>query len=140
MSLWSERCFIVVSGRAIMSRSKKKQKKRWKWSLIKPNRVRKHFWSDPIALEPSMIRLKCDWIRLWSFFRPNWTLTRPTPDHGPATVMRWNFRLNPVISVWEHTCVRSIGSDLKTFWVCTSTWAVIQSIAPNHDNDTIQGG
>ena len=31
------------------------------------------------------------------------------------TVVRSNFRLDPVILVWEYTVVRSIGSDHKQF-------------------------
>ena len=100
----------------------------------------KRLWSDPIALEvasdqthvcsnPPMIRL----------FQTKWPLIRPSPDHGPdfsdqndlwieypqtidQTLVRSNFRPDPVISVWEHTGVRSTGSDHKQIWVWASTW------------------
>ena len=44
----------------------KKKIRRLKWSLIRPNCVRKHFWSDPTVLEPFMIRLNCARMRFWS--------------------------------------------------------------------------
>ena len=74
-------------------------------------------------------------------FRPNWPLIRPSPDHGPdllvqknlwldhlqtmvQTVVRSNFRPDPVILVWERTGVRSTGSDNKPIRVRTSTWEI----------------
>ena len=151
--------------------SVKKTKKKWnkimrsKWSLIRPNCVRNHFWSDTSALEEVMIRPNCARICLWSdpiapevvMIRPNcvrkhfWSdksaleevMIRPNcariclwsdlsdqinlwSDHIQTivqTVVRSNFLPEPVISVWEHTAVRSTGSDHKPIWVWTSTWA-----------------
>ena len=82
-----------------------KKLRRSKWSLIRPNCVRKHFWSDPICartiydqtqvhsnglpIRPNCARTVSDQTQVRSnmpmtrFFRPNWLLTRPTPDHGP---------------------------------------------------------
>ena len=40
--------------------------KRSKWSLIRPNCVRKFYWLDPSASEEVMIRPNCARIRLWS--------------------------------------------------------------------------
>ena len=91
--------------------------------LIRPNCARTLYdqiqlrsnslWSDPSALEEVMIRLS----------RPKWPLIRPSPDHD-QTVVRSKFGKDPVISVWEHTGVRSTGSDQKSIWVWTSTWVV----------------
>ena len=71
----------------------KKQKKMKKimssiWSLIRPNCVRKLFWSDPSALEEVMIRPNCARICLWSdksaleevMIRPNCARSRPWLD------------------------------------------------------------
>ena len=92
--------------------------------LIRPNCARTLYdqiqlrsnslWSDPSALEEVMIRLS----------RPKWPLIRPSPDHD-QTVVRSKFGKDPVISVWEHTGVRSTGSDQKSIWVWTSTWAPV---------------
>ena len=97
---------------------------RSKWSLIRPNCVWRHLWSDPIALEvasdQTKVRSNSPMIRP---FRPKWPLIRPSPDHDQF-VVRSNFRKDPVISVWEHTGVRSTGSDQKSIWVWTSTWVI----------------
>ena len=95
---------------------------RSKSPLIRQKRARIRLWSDPIALEiasdQTQVRSIPPMIRL---FRPKWPLIRPSPDHD-QTVVRSNFRKDPVISVWEHTGVRSTGSDQKSIWVWTSTW------------------
>ena len=49
MSLWSERCFIVSSWYALFLI----------WSLIRPICVGNGFWSEPVMLEPFMIRTSC---------------------------------------------------------------------------------
>ena len=82
MSLWSESCFLAASWQSQHLSVKKKQKNekkimRSKWSLIRPNCVWRHLWSDPIALEvasdqtkvrsnPPMIRPNCARNFLWS--------------------------------------------------------------------------
>ena len=107
MSLWSNRCFILASWQSQHLSVNKKYEKisRSKLSLIRPNCVQKHFWSDPNALEEVMIRPNCTRSRLWSdpialevgsdqtqvrsnppmirLFRPNLPLIRPSPDHHP---------------------------------------------------------
>ena len=147
-----------------LKKNKKREKMRSKWSLIRPNWVQKHFWSDPSALHEVMIRPNCArsrlWLdksaleevmirpncarsRLWSdksaleevMIRPNCARIRLWPDFSDQndlwsdhlqtmvqTVVRSNFRKDPVISVWEHTGVRSTGSDHNSIWVWTSTW------------------
>ena len=67
MGLWSERCFVAASWQSQHLSVKKLNKiMRSKWSLIRPNCVRKHFWSDPSALEKVMIRPNCARSQLWS--------------------------------------------------------------------------
>ena len=145
MSLWSERCCIDASSQSqhLSVKKTKNEKKHSKSSLIRPNCVRKHFWSDPSALEEVMIRPNCAPSSLWSnqsaleevMIRPNcaqsclWSDFSDQidlwPDHLQTivqTVVRSNFRPDPVISVLEHTVVRSTGSDHKPIWVWTSTW------------------
>ena len=116
---------------------------RSKCSLIRPICVRKHFWSDPIAFEEvvirpncvrrgydqikmrpksSLIRPKCARNRLWSDFSDQVDLWSDHRQTIVQTVMRSNFLPDAVISVWEHTGVRSTGSDHKPIWVWTSTW------------------
>ena len=150
-------CGCLLADPTSLSIKTKKMKKimRSKWSLIRPNCVRKHFWSDPSAIEEVMIRPNCGQSRLWSdmsaleevMIRPKcarsrlWsdpsalesaydqtfqnkstsdkTISRPS---SRQTVVRSNFPPDPVISVWEHTGVRSTGSDHKPIWVWTSTW------------------
>ena len=150
MSLWSESCFLAASCQSQHLSVKKKTKKKWKkcarngpWSdpiafediydqiqlrskspLIRQKCARSRLWSDPIALEigsdQTQVRSNPPMIRL---FRPKWPLIRPSPDHD-QTVVRSNFRKDPVFSVWEHTGVRSTGSDQKSIWVWTSTWDI----------------
>ena len=68
-----------------------------------------------------LIRPKCARIRLWSDFSDQIDYCSDHVQTIVQTVVRSNFRPDPVISVWEHTGVRSIGSDRKTIWVWTST-------------------
>ena len=103
---------------------------RSKSPLIRPKCARRGYDQTQLRSNPPMIRL----------FRPNWPLIKLSPDHGPdfsdqyyhwsdhlqtivQTVVRSNFRPDHVILVWEHTGVRSTGSDHKPYWVWTSTWA-----------------
>ena len=116
-----------------------------KWSLIRPNCVKKQFWSDPIALdsfkirfkcarmrfwsdpialEPFMIRLKCARIRLWSDFSDHIDPWSDQLQTMVQIVVRSNFHPDTVILVREHTGVRSTGSDHKPIWGCTPTLAV----------------
>ena len=105
--------------------------------LIRPNCARTLYdqiqlrsnslWSDPSALEEVMIRLS----------RPKWPLIRPSPDHD-QTVVRSKFGKDPVISVWEHTGVRSTGSDQKSIWVWTSTWAISLGADTERTNSQIR--
>ena len=92
MSLWSERCFIAVSWHSQHLPVKRKQKR--KRFLIRPNcartvndqtQVRSN--TPPIrsncaktVYDPTQVRWDTPMIRI---FRPNWTLTGPTPDRGP---------------------------------------------------------
>ena len=118
-------CLLAEPTSFSTKKTKKlKQIMRSKWSLIRPNCVWRHLWSDPIALEVASDQTKVSsnppMIRP---FRPKWPLIRPSPDHDQF-VVRSNFRKDPVISVWEHTGVRSTGSDQKSIWVWTSTWVI----------------
>ena len=61
-------------------------------------------------------------MRPWSDFSDQIDLCPNQLQTMVQTVVRSNFRPDPVILVWEHTGVRSIGSDHKAIWVCTSTW------------------
>ena len=112
MSLWSECCFIVPSWLS-QHLSVKNEKRRSKLSLIRPNCVRKHFWSDPSPLEEVMIRPNCARSRLWSDFPDQNYLWSDHLQTMVLTVVRSNFCPDPVILVWEHTGVRSTGSDHK---------------------------
>ena len=103
---------------------------RWSWSdpsaleevMIRPNCARSRFWSDPSALEEVIIRPNCARIRLWSDFSVQIYLWSDHLQTMIQTVVRSNFHPDPIISVWEHTCVRSTGSDHKSIWVWTSNW------------------
>ena len=86
-----------------------------------------HFWSEPIAHKPFMIRLKCARLRLWSGFSEQIDVWADQLQTMIQTVVRSNFRPDPVISVVEHTGVGLIGSDYKAIWVCTLTWEVFLS-------------
>ena len=152
MSLWSELCFIVASWQS-QHLSVKKNQKKWKqwgtrngpWSdpiafkhisdqtQLRSNRL----WSDPIALEPFMTRLKCTRIRLWSHFSDQIDPWSDQLQTMLKTLVCSNFRPDPVISIWEHTGVRLIGSDHKAIWVCTST-GLHSLIKLNAQNEILQ--
>ena len=53
------------------------------------------------------------------------------------SVVHSNVRPDSVISVWEDTGVRSIGSDHKAICVCTSTWVTIEYQKLFHSNNAI---
>ena len=159
MSLWSERCFTASFWQSQYLTVKKKQKKMKKilgskWSLIRPNWIRKHFWSDPncarrgydrtqfrsklplirqkcarrsydqtqLRSKSPLIRPKCARIRLWSDFSDQIDFWSDHLKTIVQTVVRSNFLPDPVILVWEHTGVRSTGSDHKPTCVWTSAW------------------
>ena len=86
------------------------------------NCARSRLWSDKSALEEVMIRPNCARIRLWSDISDQNDLWSDHLQTMVQTVVRSNFRKDPVISVWEHTGVRSTGSDHNSIWVWTSTW------------------
>ena len=123
MSIWSEGCFIVASWQSqhlSVKKNKKYEKIRSsKLSLIRPKCARRGY-------DPTPMRSKSPLIRL---FRPKLPLIRPSPDHL-QTVVCSNFRPDLVILVWEHTGVRSTGSDYKPIWVWTSTWVAIRISFP----------
>ena len=90
--------------------------------------------SNALPIRPNCARTDYDQtqvhrIRLWSDFSDQIDLLPVRLQTMVQTVVCLNFRPDPVISVWEHTGVRSIGSDHKTNWVCTSTWVVISTWA-----------
>ena len=109
---------------------------RSKSPLIRPNYARIHLWSD----FPDQIDLWSDHLQTMvqtfqTKMTPDQTISRPWSrlldqndtwsDHLQTivqTVVRSNFRPDPLILVWEHTGVRSTGSDHKPIWVWTSTW------------------
>ena len=74
----------------------------------------KRLWSDSSALKAQIHYDQTLQTKLTS----NHTISRP----WPRMLVRWNFRPDPVISVWEHTDVRSTGSDHKSIWIWTSIW------------------
>ena len=115
MSLWSESCFLAASWQSQHLSVKKNKKMRENNALeMVPDQTQ-------LRLKTFMIRSNCSNPPMIRLFRPKWPLIRPSPDHD-QTVVRSNFRKDPVISVWEHTGVRSTGSDQKSIWVWTSTW------------------
>ena len=69
-------------------------------------------------------------IRLYGLIGSLIKLSRPKAfwsDHLQTmvqTLLRSNFRPDPVILAWEHTGVRSTGSDHKKIGVWTSTWVL----------------
>ena len=157
MSLWSEHCFIVAFWQSQHLSVKKILKNealevvpdqtqlRLKTFLIRHKCARRGYYQTQLRSKSPLIRL----------FRSNWPLIRPSPDHGPdfsdqnylwsdhlqtivQTVVRSNFRPDPVISVWEHTGVRSTGSDHKPICVWTSTWVSMLPVENEQQNDLWQ--
>ena len=111
--------------------------------LIRPKCAWRGYDQTQWRSKTPLIRPKCARIRQWSEFSdpndPWWdhlqtmvqTLQSKNDlwsDHLQTivqTVVRSNFCRDPVISVWEHTGVRSTGSYHKAIWVCASTWGVL---------------
>ena len=95
---------------------------RSKSPLIRQKCARRGYDQTQLHSKSALIRPKCARIRLWSDFLDQidqWS------DHFQTivqTVVRLNFLSDPLNSVWEHTGVRSTGSDHKPIWVWTSTW------------------
>ena len=142
MSLWSERCIIVASWQSQHPSIKKT--KNWKNKALKirpsrPNRplirpnpdhgpdykdfdqtFQTELTSDQTEPRP-WPRLK----RIW-WDRPDRTdLWSDRNQTMVQTIVRSNRFPDPVISVWEHRGVRSIGSDHSSIWVWAKTWEVI---------------
>ena len=100
-------CGCLLAEPTSLNKKTKNEKKimRSKWSPIRPNCVRKNFWSDASALEVASDQTKMPSKRLWSdpialevgsdqtqvlsnppmirLFRPNRPLIRQSPDHRP---------------------------------------------------------
>ena len=74
--------------------------------------------------KPILIRPKCARIRLWPDFSDQIDLWSDHLQTIVQTVVRSKFRPDPVILVWEHTGVRSAGSDHEPIWAWTWTCAV----------------
>ena len=108
MSLWSERCFIVASWQSqrhsVKTKKNEKSKAlemvndqtqlRSKTFVIRPICARTVYDQTQLLSSALLIRANCartvyDQTQVRSnmpmirLFRPNWTLNRPTPDHGP---------------------------------------------------------
>ena len=100
-----------------------KKNKKWKnKALIRPKCARRVYDQTPLRSSSPMIRPKCARIRLWSDFSDQNYLWSDHLQTIVQSVVSSNFRPDPVISVWEHTGVRSNGPDHKQFWVWTSVW------------------
>ena len=144
MGLGSERFFMAASWQSQhlwVKKTKKKMKKklmRSKLSLIRPNCVQKYFWSDPRMLEEIMIRPNCARSRLWSDFSDQIDLWSDHLQTIVQTVVRSNFLPDPVILVWEHTGVRSTGSDHKPIWLWASTWELIINKGTSNNAEMIR--
>ena len=93
--------------------------------LIRPKCARRGYDQTRLRSKSPLIRLKCSRIRLWSGFSDQNDLWSDHLQTIIQTLVRSNFRPDPVISVWEHTGVHSTGSDHKSIWVWTSTWETL---------------
>ena len=93
--------------------------------LIRQKCARRGYDQTQLRSKSPLIRPKCARIRLWSDFSDQNDLWSDHLQTMVQTVVRSNFRKDPVISVREHTGVRSTGSDHNSIWVWTSTWVVI---------------
>ena len=94
---------------------------RLKTFLISPRCARGGYDWTQLRSKSPLIRPKCARIRLWSDFSDQKYLWSDHLQTIVQTVVRSNFRPDPVISVWEHTGVRSTGSDHKPIWIWPST-------------------
>ena len=95
---------------------------RSKTFLIRSKCARRGYDQTHLRSKSPLIRPKCIRIRLWSDFSDQIDLWSDHLQTMVQTVVRSNFCPDPVISFWEHTGVRSTGSDHKPIWVWTSTW------------------
>ena len=100
---------------------------RSKSPLIRQKCARRGYDQTQLRSKSPLIRPKCARIRLWSDFSDQNDFWSDHLQTAVQTVVRSNFRKDPVISVWEHTGVRSTGSDHNSIWVWTSTWDSIKS-------------
>ena len=88
--------------------------------LIRPKCARRGYDQTQLRSKSPLIRHKCARICLWSDSSDQNYLWSDHLQTIVQTVVRSNFHPDPVISVWEHTGVRSSGSDHKPIWVWTS--------------------
>ena len=95
---------------------------RSKTFLIRQKCARRGYDQTQLRSKSALIRPKCARIRLWSEFSDQIDLWSDHLQTIFQTVVRSNFLPDPVIYVWEHTGMRSTGSDHKPIWVWTSTW------------------
>ena len=125
-------------GRANISQLKKKPKKteknnalemvpdetqlRSKTFLIWPKCAQRGSDQTQVRSKLPLIRPMCGRMHLWSDFSDKIDLWSDHLETIVQNVVRSNFLPDPVILVWEHTGVRSTGSDHKPIWVWTSTW------------------
>ena len=94
---------------------------RSKVPLIRPKSARRGYDQTQLRSKSPLIRPKCARIHLWSDFSDQNDLWSDHLQTIVQTVVRSNFLPDPVISLWEHTGVRSTVSDHKPIWVRTST-------------------
>ena len=87
--------------------------------LIRPKCARRGYDQTQLRSKLALIRPKCAQIHLWSDLSDRVDLWSDHLQTIVQTVVRSNFRPDPVILVWEHTGVRSTGSDHKPIWVWT---------------------
>ena len=100
---------------------------RSKSPLIRQKCARTGYDQTQLRSKSPLIRPKCARIRLWSDFSDQIDLWSDHLQTIVQTVVRSKFLPDPVISFWEHTGVRSTGSDQKPIWVWTSTWGSIET-------------
>ena len=95
---------------------------RSKSPLIRQKCARRGYDQTQLRSKLALIRPKCARIRLWSDFSDQIDVWSDHLQTIVQTVLRSNFLPDPVILAWEHTGVRSTGSDHKPILVWTSTW------------------
>ena len=100
---------------------------RSKSPLIRQKCARRGYDQTQLRSKSPLIRPKCARIRLWSDFSDQNDIWSVHLQTMVQTVVRSsNFRKDPVIAVWEHTGVRSTGSDHNSICVWTSTLDIIK--------------
>ena len=120
IDLWSDRTQTMVQTIKTVIRPN--------WPLIIPNPDHGPDYKDCDQTELTSDQTK---PRPWSRLKRLWS-DRPDrielwSDRNQTmvqTIVRSNRFPDPVISVWEHRGVRSIGSDHSSIWVWTKTWDV----------------